>query len=169
MPRARTPRADLRRPLAAVPLMFVALGSLVLGFGLGCGAGKPAGSEQAPGGSTGTAGGSSSATSPPDTTPETTPPAGTGGAVAALGPKVFAVRCALCHGPDGHGDGPGSAALNPKPRNFHDQAYMKTRTDAQLLEIIRNGKGVMPKWGGILSEAEMQAVLAHVRELAGKP
>jgi mono/diheme cytochrome c family protein len=82
---------------------------------------------------------------------------------------VFAQKCALCHGPDGRGDGPGSAALNPKPRNFHDQAYMKTRTDAELLEVIRNGKGVMPKWGGLMSEAEMKAVLAHVRELGEKP
>ena len=82
---------------------------------------------------------------------------------------MFAQRCALCHGPDGHGDGPGSKALNPKPRNFHDKAYMSTRTDAQLLETIHKGKGVMPKWGGVLSEAEITAVLAHIRDLGKKP
>ena len=46
-----------------------------------------------------------------------------------------------------------------------DKAYMATRTDAQLLEVIHKGKGAMPKWEGQLSEAEIAAVLQHVREL----
>lgn len=96
--------------------------------------------------------------------PKPSAPAPTPG--SALGAQVFAKRCALCHGADGHGDGVASKGLNPKPRNFHDVAYMSTRTDAQLLEIIHKGKGVMPKWGGQLSEAEITAVLKHVRSLA---
>ena len=86
-----------------------------------------------------------------------------------LGAQVFAKRCMLCHGPDGHGDGAASKALNPKPRNFHDQAYMATRSDAQLLAVIQKGKGAMPKWEGQLSEAEIAAVLKHIRELGKKP
>ena len=110
-------------------------------------------------------------TTPPAPTPDTTPsgPAASNESPEVLGARVFAARCALCHGPDGHGDGPGAAALNPKPRNYHDKAYMDSRTDAQLLEVIRNGKGAMPKWSGILSEAEIQAVLKHVRSLSQKP
>ncbi|MEK6555483.1 MAG: cytochrome c [Bdellovibrionota bacterium] len=38
--------------------------------------------------------------------------------VIAHGKKVFANNCAVCHGPEGKGDGPGGAALNPKPRNL---------------------------------------------------
>lgn len=83
-----------------------------------------------------------------------------------LGSKVYAQRCALCHGPQGHGDGPAAAGLNPKPRNHTDGSYMHTRTDAQLLEVIRHGKGSMPAWEGILTEEEIQAVLKHVRSLA---
>jgi mono/diheme cytochrome c family protein len=101
--------------------------------------------------------------------PDTTAGAGTTESVEAVGARVYAARCALCHGPDGRGDGPGAAALNPKPRNYHDKAYMATRTDAELLEVIRNGKGAMPRWSGILSEAEMQAVLKHVRGLGANP
>ena len=104
--------------------------------------------------------GGGSAPSAPAPTPSAPTPS------AALGAQVFAKRCALCHGADGHGDGIASKGLNPKPRNFHDVAYMSTRTDAQLLEIIHKGKGVMPKWGGQLSEAEITAVLKHVRSLA---
>jgi mono/diheme cytochrome c family protein len=84
----------------------------------------------------------------------------------ALGNKVYQDRCALCHGPEGKGDGPAAAGLNPKPRNHTDGAYMNSRTDAQLLEVIRHGKGGMPAWGGVLSETEIQAVLKHVRSLA---
>ncbi len=40
----------------------------------------------------------------------------------ARGKAIFAQTCATCHGPEGHGDGPGGAGLNPKPRNFTQQA-----------------------------------------------
>jgi len=83
-----------------------------------------------------------------------------------LGNQVYQQRCALCHGPEGKGDGPAAAGLNPKPRNHTDGKYMSTRTDEQLLEVIRHGKGGMPAWGGILTETEINAVLKHVRSLA---
>ena len=41
----------------------------------------------------------------------------------------------------------------------------ESQTDAQLSEVIHKGKGVMPRWEGQLSEAEIQAVLKHVRSL----
>lgn len=102
---------------------------------------------------------------PGGTTESTTPAA----PAAMDGATVFKTRCAICHGPDGHGDGPSSKALNPKPRNFHDKAYMSTRSDDSLLFVIHNGKGAMPKWGGVLKEEEITAVLAHVRSLGEKP
>jgi mono/diheme cytochrome c family protein len=40
----------------------------------------------------------------------------------AHGKALFAQNCATCHGPEGKGDGPGGAGLNPKPRNFTQQA-----------------------------------------------
>jgi len=155
------PHPGSRRLFAAVRWSLVALAAAVA-IAYGCG-GKSETPAPAP---------TTSAPATPAPAPDTTPSAPTTGAdvpVAELGPKVFATRCALCHGADGHGDGIGSKALNPKPRNFHDQAYMATRTDAQLLEVIRNGKGAMPKWGAVLSEAEIKAALAHVRELGKKP
>ncbi len=100
-----------------------------------------------------------------ETTAAATPEAGGEDATAAL----FKTRCALCHGPDGHGNGPGSAALNPKPRNFHDTAYMSTRTDAQLSEVIHQGKGAMPKWGGILTDEQISDLIQYVRKLGEKP
>ena len=114
---------------------------------------------------------STDTTSTTTTTPPTnTTPSDTAGMASmdpvALGDKVYHDRCALCHGPEGKGDGVAAAGLNPKPRNHTDGTYMKSRTDAQLLEVIRNGKGGMPAWGAVLSEPEIQAVLKHVRSLA---
>jgi mono/diheme cytochrome c family protein len=137
--------------------------AVLIAFAAGCGGSKNQSSSE----------NSAPAPAPPPAETTAAPPAGSDGATAGaaddLGSKVFAQRCALCHGPDGHGDGPGSKALNPTPRNFHDTAYMSSRTDAQLLETIHKGKGAMPKWGGVLSEAEITAVFAHVRELGKKP
>ena len=53
--------------------------------------------------------------------------------------QIFMARCSTCHGMDGQGDGPASAALNPRPRNFHLADWQKSVTDAQLAKIIAEG------------------------------
>jgi mono/diheme cytochrome c family protein len=145
------------RPMSALAVLFVtaALANAVL---VGCGGNK----------STTDTTSNNTTTPPPDQTAQ--PPAGTGTAPAGdLGAQVYSQRCALCHGAGGHGDGPAAASLNPKPRNHTDGSYMNARTDAELLEVIHNGKGAMPAWKGVLSEEEITAVLKHVRSLAVPP
>lgn len=57
--------------------------------------------------------------------------------------KVYAERCSSCHGPSGNGDGPASAALNPKPQNYHDAAWQKATSDETIKEVIvKGGAGV---------------------------
>ncbi len=51
----------------------------------------------------------------------------------------FDTLCATCHGPNGDGNGPASAALNPKPRNFHDEKFQAEATDAALATVILGG------------------------------
>ncbi len=163
MRRPHSQHLNSRRLFAAVSL---SLGVLVAALALVAGCGG----QKEPATSNGSTSGSTVTPTPTPPAPETTAtPAPAPVAAADLGAKVFAQRCVLCHGPDGRGDGVGAKALNPKPRNYHDQAYMATRTDAQLLEVIRMGKGAMPRWDGLLTEAEMTAVLAHVRQLGKKP
>ncbi len=161
MNRSHSPYPPAYAAIVAARLALIAL-SLVLAAVTGCG-----GSGSKP------AADATPATPAPETSAPVTPAPVTRDSVATpvvsshsdLGALVFAKRCALCHGAEGRGDGLASKGLNPKPRNFHDAAYMKTRSDAQLLEVIHQGKGAMPKWGGQLSEAEITAVLAHIREL----
>lgn len=87
------------------------------------------------------------------------------------GRTVFTTNCAACHGPEGMGDGPAAAALDPKPRNLSDAAYMKTRPEATLRKVISEGgqsvglSPVMVGWQGALSPAQIDAVLAYVQSL----
>ena len=145
------------RPLAPVAYML-ALAALTHALIVGCGGSQEGGNQAA-----------SSPTTTETTTPPSQPAPDTSAVAAdpvAHGKQVYQARCVLCHGPEGKGDGPASAALNPKPRNHTDGTYMKSRTDEELLAVIHNGKGAMPAWKAVLSEQEMQDVLKYVRTLA---
>ena len=142
-----------QRPLALLAPALVLVAVLALAAGCGSKSSTEGGSEPSGG-----------------STPSASDASGTPAAPAVLdGATLFKTRCAICHGPDGHGDGPTAKALNPKPRNFHDVAYMNSRSDDSLLTVIRNGKGAMPKWGGVLKEEEIAELLKHVRSLSTKP
>lgn len=150
-------RALRARPVAALAAIFVVtiMGNALL---VSCGGQSQQSSTEQPQNGT---------TTPPagETTPSTT----SGEVSVATGQKVYTDRCVLCHGASGKGDGAGAAGLDPKPRDHTDGAYMNARTDDDLLGVIRNGKGNMPAWGSILSEAEQQSVLLYVRSLAVPP
>ncbi len=64
---------------------------------------------------------------------------------SAAAKQVFAERCAACHGPTGRGDGPASAALNPKPRNYTDSAWQASVTDEQIKRTITLGGAAVGK------------------------
>ncbi|MDO8519241.1 MAG: cytochrome c [Deltaproteobacteria bacterium] len=88
---------------------------------------------------------------------------------AAAGKILFERNCASCHGLTGVGDGPASAALNPKPRNLKQTA----KSDEELKKTITNGGAsvglspIMPAWGAVLSEQDVVNVIAHIRQLKG--
>lgn len=63
----------------------------------------------------------------------------------AAGRKIFEERCVACHGKGGHGDGPGAASLNPKPRNYTDKKWQKSVTDAELRKVILGGGAAVGK------------------------
>lgn len=95
--------------------------------------------------------------------------AGGDDAKIAAGKQIYGEKCALCHGATGHGDGPGAAALDPKPRNHTDGSYMNAQTNEQLHQVIKNGKGQMPAWGATLTDEQIDQVLSYVRTLAEPP
>jgi mono/diheme cytochrome c family protein len=86
--------------------------------------------------------------------------------------EIFSQRCATCHGPTGGGDGPASAGLSPKPRNFHDASWQGSVSTEYLTRIIRFGgaavgkSAVMPANADIADKhAVIAALTGHVRSL----
>ena len=90
---------------------------------------------------------------------------------SAAGKKSVETNCASCHGATGKGDGPASIALNPKPRNLTDAAYMAPLDDRYLYEIISRGgiavgkSAQMPQFP--LGSQEITNLIAYVRTLSG--
>ena len=86
------------------------------------------------------------------------------------GAVVFQKSCALCHGPEGEGDG--RIKTDPPPRDLTDAAALKTGTDWELFQVIVNGGqilGLTPKmlpWKDTLDEQELLDVATYVRSLA---
>lgn len=52
---------------------------------------------------------------------------------------IYAQRCVSCHGSEGKGNGPASAALNPKPRSFADAVWQKKTTNEHLRKVLLGG------------------------------
>jgi mono/diheme cytochrome c family protein len=99
---------------------------------------------------------------PPEYAGKTNP---LGADAASAGADVFMTNCDACHGPQGHGDGPASAALDPKPRNLPDLA--KTVTDDYFFWRISTGKDgtSMVAWKGVLTDEQIWQVIVYIRTL----
>jgi DMSO reductase family type II enzyme heme b subunit len=99
--------------------------------------------------------------------------AGAQASAPAPGKGLYDKHCALCHGVEGKGDGPGAELLLPRPRDFTAGKY-KIRTtlqlpsDEDLVRVIAKGMPgtSMPAWEGALKPAEIQAVVAYLKTFA---
>jgi mono/diheme cytochrome c family protein len=105
--------------------------------------------------------------------PAAAAPAAASAAATEEATQIFATRCVTCHGPEGLGDGPGSAALDPKPRNFQDPAWQESVTDDHIEKIVMYGGAAvgrsptMPGNPDLMSKPDIvRALVAHVRGLA---
>jgi mono/diheme cytochrome c family protein len=78
---------------------------------------------------------------------------------------LFAVSCAGCHGRDGRGQGeqrPPGAQLP----DFTTRDFQARRSDAQLVQAIRDGRGMMPGFGKQVNDQGLGALVARVRRFA---
>jgi mono/diheme cytochrome c family protein len=142
--------------------LLVACAALLAAAALSCG-----GSEEAP------TGGSAA----PAPAPAAPAPAATGPSEVAVNQarQIFELRCVTCHGEKGAGDGPGSASLDPKPRNFSDTAWQDSVSDEHLSAIILMGGAAvgmsptMPSNPDLQAKpAVVQALIAQIRELRAR-
>ena len=88
-----------------------------------------------------------------------------GADAATQGAEVFKTNCELCHGPQGHGDGPAGQALDPHPRNLAE--LQAKASDDFLFWRIHEGKPgtSMVAWKGILTDEQVWQVISFIRTL----
>ena len=80
---------------------------------------------------------------------------------------LYKTKCGGCHGQEGQG-APSAYAQRMNSHAFSSPEVLKM-TDAELIAIMNNGKGkYMPAYKGKLSDDEIKALVAYVRELGGK-
>ena len=84
---------------------------------------------------------------------------------ASLGQQTFIASCKSCHGPEGHGDGPAGAYINPKPKNLAE--LQQQAGDDYLFWRISTGRTgtAMIGWQGILSDEQIWQLIAFIRTL----
>jgi mono/diheme cytochrome c family protein len=108
------------------------------------------------------------------TSTTTTTSTQTAHATAAPTEDLFKTRCAPCHGESGHGDGPGAAALNPKPRNYTDVAWQTKVSDEDIKKTILYGGAAvgkspqMPANPDLDGKPELDELVKTVRAFKGK-
>jgi cytochrome c6 len=73
---------------------------------------------------------------------------------------LFKSKCAGCHAADGTGSAMG------KKMGAHDftSADVQKMSDAELAEVITNGRDKMPKYGSLKPE-EVKGLVAYIRTL----
>ena len=79
---------------------------------------------------------------------------------------IFAEQCAVCHGPDGRGDGPSAAILAPSPTDFHEVRPTTAYAESALAHGVRGS--AMPRWAGKLTPDEQKLLARYVRSFFGK-
>lgn len=84
---------------------------------------------------------------------------------------IYDSRCVACHGSEGRGDGPGAAALHPKPINFHNVNWQKSVSDEQIAKAIVEGGSAVGLSNQMAPNPDLEdeplvvkALVAHVRQ-----
>ena len=83
----------------------------------------------------------------------------------ADGAAMFKQNCAPCHAMDGSANTP--AGKSTKAKDLRSPAVQK-KTDEELANQIRNGKGPMPSFKARFKEAEIGELVAFIWALAKK-
>lgn len=88
-------------------------------------------------------------------------------AVLAQGRKLYAANCASCHGPEGRGDGPLAANLNPPPADLDWTMSMPISQDDFLYWTIAEGGAqfgsAMPAFKTTLKPDQIWSIITALR------
>lgn len=88
------------------------------------------------------------------------------------GGVFYNANCATCHGARGDGEGPRAYFINPKPRNFVEDASRARLNRLALYAAISEGKWTeMPSWNKVSTPQQMADVAEYVFQsfIRGRP
>jgi mono/diheme cytochrome c family protein len=79
--------------------------------------------------------------------------------------SLYKSKCVSCHAADGSGNTPVGKKLG-----VHDfrSPEVQSKSDAELTQILKKGKGKMKGFGSKLSDQQTRLLIAYVRELGKK-
>jgi mono/diheme cytochrome c family protein len=77
--------------------------------------------------------------------------------------EIYKTKCAVCHAADGSGNTPAGKKMEVK--SFSSAGVVKN-SDAEWIEITKNGKGKMPGYTGKLTDDQIKDVIKYIRSLA---
>jgi cytochrome c6 len=83
---------------------------------------------------------------------------------SAASSATFRTKCAMCHGPDGSGSEVGKSMNVPDLRS----PAVQKLSDAELAQVIANGKGGMPSFKSSLGEEQIHSLVSYIRSLHPK-
>ncbi|MGC2185202.1 MAG: cytochrome c [Terriglobales bacterium] len=84
---------------------------------------------------------------------------------STAGADVYKAKCATCHGQDGSGNTPVGKSLQVADLR---SAAVQSKSDAELIHSVTEGKGNMPGFKGNITDDEIHAAVTFVRTFAGK-
>jgi len=107
----------------------------------------------------------------PDATPVVVPQGQ--GQVVAGSALYQRYGCINCHGPNGLGGVPNPLSPDKTIPPLSGQDFRSEfNTDAKIIDVIRSGSVIgkapivsMPHWGGIIPDADLQALVAYIKTL----
>jgi mono/diheme cytochrome c family protein len=85
----------------------------------------------------------------------------------ARGATLYRINCAVCHGEQGHGDGPVGRKFDPPPVDLHKD-HTQSQADGQLYFTLTRGRVAMPFYRDALSQHERWDVINYLRSAFGK-
>ncbi len=83
------------------------------------------------------------------------------------GKEIFDVQCAICHGPEGKGDGAAGMGLTPRPANLTSER-VQSQSDGAIYWKITTGKPPMASYKGTFSKKQRWQLVTYIRTLGKK-
>jgi mono/diheme cytochrome c family protein len=83
---------------------------------------------------------------------------------AAIGARIYTSLCWSCHGMEGRGDGPITAALMVRPADL-GSPEVQAQSNGAIYWKITHGRGEMIAYEHALSREERWALVHHIRNL----